>query len=426
MKTHIINILPHEPDYRFLQDKPRPAINWDTPDGNWVGIFRNEIPDKLGREVLRHTDEFEYEVWQTDYRADQMYSHRFEDGLVHRLFPAYDEDIWHGMKMVKDIRSPALIKYLLSYSKDRQVVINLNGNLIHLSLQVIRQCGHLPILQTFRGTILLPETLMFRPRINLLAAYSYYRQHQQVKELMPQVDYVTYMNKLHLDHLEHVYDGPRSRITSGCNFDFWKDDDKQACRKRLNLPQDKIIFFTSSLLKPIKQLDKLIKKFRELDADHDFMLLISGHGTKEYEKQLRELGGPLIKKDKLRFVGFIVDEELRDHYNASDLFISCALSEGGPTSSIKAIACRTDVFTTKTGNVYEMMEEQDAGIRVEIRKHSNWKQALDAYLRGERTVPPFDYQTARELFHWQNIAACFSDIYREIARKYYSEKRRTA
>ncbi|MFP4092011.1 MAG: hypothetical protein ACLFT3_17015, partial [Cyclobacteriaceae bacterium] len=254
MKPYVINILTHEPDYRFMEGKPRPKVNWDTPDGNWVGIYRNEIPDKLGREVLIHTDEFEYEVWQLDYRADKMYSHRFEDGLVHRLFPAHDVEKWHGLKTIKQMVSPELIAYLLEYSRDHEVVINLNGNLNDFDLEVIRECSHLPILQTFRGTILLPETLMFKPRKNLLASYSYYRKHQKLKQLMQHIDYVTYMNNLHLDDLEKVYQGPKCKITSGCNFDFWRDEDKKTIREKLGLPQEKKIFFTSSLLKPIKQI----------------------------------------------------------------------------------------------------------------------------------------------------------------------------
>lgn len=57
-KPRIINILPHKPDYDYLKDKPRPAVNWDTSNGQWVGIYRNEIPNRLGEEILKYTDEY--------------------------------------------------------------------------------------------------------------------------------------------------------------------------------------------------------------------------------------------------------------------------------------------------------------------------------------------------------------------------------
>jgi hypothetical protein len=34
----LIHIINHPPAYEEYEDKPRPAINRDTPNGNWVGI----------------------------------------------------------------------------------------------------------------------------------------------------------------------------------------------------------------------------------------------------------------------------------------------------------------------------------------------------------------------------------------------------
>ena len=63
MKTKIINILYHPPAYEAYINQPRPEINWDTPDGNWVGIWGYDWPDVIGNEVLKLTDELEYDVW---------------------------------------------------------------------------------------------------------------------------------------------------------------------------------------------------------------------------------------------------------------------------------------------------------------------------------------------------------------------------
>lgn len=411
MSLKVINILPHEPDYKFKKNDPKPAINWDTPDGQWVGIYRNEIPNKLGREVLKFTDEFEYEVWQPDYRADKIYSYRFEDGMVHRLFPAHDIEKQHGLKKITNISSPALIDYLQSYSRNNQVVLNLNGDFCHLNFEILEHCGELPILQTFRGTMNLPETMIFKKRKNVLASLSYFHQHLKAKELAKNIDCVTYQNSLNMDCLENIYQGPRAKLTSGCDFGFWKKLDREESRRELDLPQHKPVFFTSSLLIMRKQIDKLIRIFNELDADYDFLLLISGHGTEKYEKYLKDLAKPLMDKGKVKFTGYLTGNTLRKHYASADLFLNTSNSEGGPVSAMKAIACETPLFSTNIGNVAERMRKNKSGILVGINDYKQWKKEIEQVLQGKK-VKLFDRKEGEEKYDWQKLAARFSELYR--------------
>lgn len=413
MKIKIINILPHIPDYDFLSSEPRPPVNWDTPDGNWVGIYRNEIPNKLGREVLKFTDEFEYEVWQPDYRADKMYSHCFEDGLTHRLFPAKDVKELHGLKIKSELRSPEMVTFLDDYSQTNEVVINLNGDFCNLSYDILKNCGHLPILQTFRGTINLPQTLALKKRLNVLATINYLKKHYLTKQLIKKVDYVTYQNNLHKNTLEDIYRGPKAKLTSGCDFSFWKKLDKKESRKKLGLPGEVPIFLTSSLLIRRKQLDKLLGVFKELDPEYDFLLLISGHGTKEYERYLHEIAAPLLEKGKVKFVGFKTGDKLRQYYSSSDLFINPSMSEGGPVSAMKALACETPLLNTDVGNVAESMKKNGSGILVDIDDYHQWREKLEDFLNGAE-IKPFDRNEAEDLYDWQNVAAKFSAIYRKL------------
>ena len=418
MKTHVINILPHEPDYRFMADDPRPPVHWDTPDGQWVGIYGNEIPNKLGKEVLQYTDEFAYEVWQPDYRADTMYSHRFENGLVHRLFPAHREKEIHGLKLRLRLHAPQLIQYLLEYSQQHPVVVNLNGDLNPLNVAIMKRGKHLPILQTFRGTLHLPKTMIFRPRVNVLASVTYLAKHWEARQAMANVDYVTYQNDQYQKELLQLFQGPKAKVTSGCDFSFWRNEDQGKCRQALGLPLKKPIFLISSLLILRKQVDKVIEVLKELDASYDFMLVISGHGTDTYEQYLRALAQPLLDKDKVRFVGYITGEEARNYYNSADMFINSSFSEGGPVSAMKALACETLVFSTDSGNVAERMRENGSGLLVGQASYAQWKHALARFMDGE-PLKKFDRAEAEAHYDWQKIAAKFAEIYRQLAFQYH-------
>ena len=416
MKTRIINILPHKPDYDFMQDKPRPPVNWDTPDGQWVGIYRNEIPDKLGEEILKFTDEFEFEVWQPDYRADKMYSHRFEDGLVHRLFPAQDVQTLHGIKLRKEVSSPALLKFLKKEAEKDQIIVNLNGDFCRINFEVLEECGNLPVLQTFRGTLNLPGTLILKPRLNVPASLSYFIKHQRVKKLIGRIDHIMVQNELFNDDLKKIYHGPVDKVTSGCEFEVWKPMDRKQARKEADLPQDKTILFTSSLLIPIKQLDKLIQVLTDLSKDHDFLLLVSGHGTDEYEAFLRKEAAELLSGDMIRFVGYLTGSALRQHYCAADVFVHTSVSEGGPVAAIKAIACGTPILISDVGNVAEQMRENETGKLLAPFDYGQWKQELKKILSGEK-LKPFPREEGKELYDWQAVAGKFVKIFRTLEKK---------
>lgn len=416
MKTRIINILPHKPDYDYMQDKPRPAINWDTPDGQWVGIYRNEIPDKLGEEILKYSKEFEFEVWQPDYRADKMYSHRFEDGLVHRLFPAEDVQQLHGVKIKKEISSPALVRQLKAYAEEHSVIVNLNGDFTRINFDVLEECGHLPILQTFRGTLHLPGNLILKPRLNIPASLNYYFKHLKVKKLINNIDYVMVQNELYLDDLKKLFHGPIDKVTSGCEFDVWKPMEMQEARKALNLPADKTIFFTSSLLIPIKQLDKLIEVLTDLSKNHDFLLLVSGHGVEEYEEYLRKEAKSLLDRDMVRFVGYLTGETLRMHYCAASVFVHTSVSEGGPVAAMKAVACGTPILISNVGNVAEQMRENGSGKLLDPYKYDQWKKELANILNGEK-LKPFPREQGKALYDWQAVAKKFVEVFRRLEKK---------
>ena len=419
MRPKIINILPHEPDYEFVGE--RPEVHWDTSDGQWVGIYRNEIPDKLGREVLQYTDDFEYEVWQPDYRADQVYSHRFEDdGLVHRLFPATTTRERHGLKTIEHLHTPTMEAYLDRYVRENEVVINMNGDLTTTNLSLLSHMEHLPVLQSFRGTINLPHTQIFRPRRNFLASFSYLQQHFQVKKHINYVDHVSYQNNLYMKALESLYSGPKTKITSGCNFSYWRKLDKAECRAALGLPAERPILLVSSLLIMRKQIDKLIEVLIRLSSQHDFLLIVSGHGTDEYEAYLKTLAEPLLEQDRIRFVGFLKGDEMLRYFNSADLFVNPSKSEGGPVSAMKAIACEVPLFSTDSGNVAERMRDNGTGILVGTEAYDEWEKRLHAFLSGQ-PVTPFDRQEAKAHYDWQTIAGKFVEIYQTLHRRYYHQ-----
>lgn len=416
IKPKVISVIPHEPNYEAYVMSKRPEINWDTQDGTWVGIWGYDWADEIAKEILNVSDEFEMEVWRPDFRAKKVYEHRFtrpnRTSYVHKVFPASQTVQRLGMKKVGELVSPEIIAAIKSEFKERSIIVHLHGNVVQLNQDILAVCEEIPVLNTFHGIIHMPKEYIFKWRKNITASYSYYKRSQQLKPLFTNVDYVTYMNNQNLNYLNELYSGEKIKLTMGCDFDYWKRGAK--------IIEAPIVFSHASRLIPIKQIDKLIEVFSQLDKERlsNFKLLICGNGETSYEKHLKALAQPLIDAGKIEFTGYLTGDEMLDIYHKSDVFMATSVSEGCSVAVVKAMACEVPVFSTKVGNTAEVMEDENCGLLVDTYDYDAWKAALKTILKGEE-IEALPHDKARDYYSWETIARKFLMIYQQLNAKYY-------
>ena len=126
MKLRIINIHPACPPYHFAEQDERPDVFWDKPDGTCVGFWTREWPDLMGEAVLKCSTAYEWEVWQPDLRADQVYSRTLETGVTHRLFPATERMYRPGIRATKGFYSEAMLSRIMEL-KQWLAILQLHG-----------------------------------------------------------------------------------------------------------------------------------------------------------------------------------------------------------------------------------------------------------------------------------------------------------
>jgi len=418
-RAKVINIMSFPPPYELYHKEPTPEIHWRLTEGRWVGIWSHEIPDLLGNEILRVNNDFEYEVWQSDARADVVYSHAFGNGLTHRLLPAIQRRELVGIKLIRKIFPRTAIAKLSELSLKERIILQLDGPALY-DRAIIDALSHLPIVVRFGGTIHLPATRMFRRRKNIVSIINDVSDQIWLRKKVNSVDCIFYQNDVNVEHLRKIYRGELVKATAGIDFSSWYQMNGKYARKRLGLPLNKKIFFSACTLKPLKQVDKLIRTFVQISDQYDFLLVIAGHGTSGYESYIRRISEPLVRKNKLRFVGYIRGQELLWYYNASDFFLSSSLEEGGPGSVIKALACGIPVISTRVGNTAELMEQHKCGCLLDIHDYAGWKSSIEEVLAGKRVVRALARAVAREHYGWPAIANKYLDVYKRLVNKYYA------
>jgi glycosyltransferase involved in cell wall biosynthesis len=392
----------------------RPNINWDTSSGTWVGIWGYDWPNLLGNAVLSQSSEFEYEVWQPDLRADKIYSHIFENGLIHRLFPARHKKKIYGFKVINELCCRSILDELKNKTANKDMIVHLNGELSSFNGNILEDIEHVPIVFSFLGEINLPSTRFFTKTKNVLSKINYFFNHLWVKKHINKIRCITYQNDKNLDSLKKIYKGRLEKITMGCDFNFFKKLDKNICRQELNLPLDRFIMVTTANFTTNKQIDKFIKILIGIMEKYDFLYVHIGQGTKKYEECLKKLAEPLLRKDKIRFMGYLQKGPLLKYLNSADLYVLPSLSEGSPVSIMEAFACELPVFSTRTGNTAELMEKENSGALVEIKDYKQWAWELKKIIKTKHLPKALNREFAKEYCDWKNIAKRFIAIYQEL------------
>jgi glycosyltransferase involved in cell wall biosynthesis len=408
-KLRVIHIMSSPPPYSAYSNSARPQINFDTPTGNWVGICGYDWTDLLSEEVFKVNESIDFEVWQPDPRAERVYSHKFKQGFTHRLFPARHKSVVWGLKRRKVLVCDGLINEI---NNEKTSIIHTHGDL-YGHKRLLKYSQGIRIIHTFHGVINLPFKDMFKLRRNFMASFNYLIEHFFLKRHINNINLFTYMNERNLGDLTDIYKGKVENLTMGVDFDFWKPaKNKILAKAKYNLSSETIVFTSVSRLIPIKQIDKAIMVLNQIEQKQDlnFIFFIGGSGDDAYEEYLRLLAKDLMEKGKVKFVGYLDDQEVRNLYHATDLFMLNSTNEGCPVSVIKALACHIPVFTTNVGHTAALLKQEKAGVVVSVDNYDSWEEELTGIMR-KRKVVKLDRDIAYNHYNWGSIARRVNDIY---------------
>lgn len=422
-KPKIINIMPHGPCYHYSPDE-KPDYWWEKPDRSWLGFWTREWPDLLGEAVLSVSDQYGWEVWQPDFRADKIYSKQLDSGLIHRLFPAKEKIYRPGIRPQRGIYSESIIAHLRKL-RNTPIILQLHDHFrVPFNNEILKVLGSekkFPVFLVGYGPSKAPSSEMLG--LHRLETYlCLVVEHLRVKPPLKYIDIISEHTKSALREVKKVYDGRVERLSMGCNSNFWTPvaslEEKNALRYKINIPGDKKIFFASGNYVPRKQLDKLLEAFRSIIDRNDFFLIIAGHGDKNNTDLITSLAAPLVKQRKCILHPYVTGEELRDIYWASDAYISTANDEGGPVSVVKAMACGLSVITTPVGGTSELMEENNVGAFLPVKEYDEWATIIEKLL--DNGLPaPMDIQLVRKTYQWENVASRFVSIYDDLCKMYF-------
>lgn len=113
-------------------------------------------------------------------------------------------------------------------------------------------------------------------------------------------------------------------------------------------------------IEPRKNLDIALKVFSELIKDkkyRDFEFLIVGRAGWKNE-QIFQLIEDLKLKEKVKFTGYVNDEDLLYFYNSAEVFVYLSKYEGFGLPPLEAAACGTKIIAGNNSSIKEIIDKR--------------------------------------------------------------------
>lgn len=405
MKKIIYLISASSKDSEF-EKQPRPEFSWEQKNGKMVGIWGLEWGDLIMKAVADYYEEYECEVWQPDTRAQKTYSAQLRKNLVHHNFPAVVRRKFSKFKFREKLCSEKYTDEIRH--NDNQDTIFLVPVSIHRlwfrrAIMQVRKADLLYI------TLLNSELMLTGPvetRNPLKAIYRRYQNFikdkwmKRVRNLLVQNDNPKAIVKIKAAYpLMNVH-----LFQMGLDLNFWKPLQlKQESRILLGIPADIFVIVLSQRLVPLYQIDRFIEVVSRLKTKREFICYITGHGSKEYEDYLHGLVEKHDLEDKIRFVGFVTDEELRSYFIAADIFATVPLKFAGSGGAQKCMALGTPILHVRSGCTYELLKENNAGVFVDPMNYDEWVEKLEEIINGKE-VKAISRDVAENILSWGKTA----------------------
>ena len=213
-------------------------------------------------------------------------------------------------------------------------------------------------------------------------------------------DLIKYFPHINKYQIHVIYPG------IGEQFQSIKDIKKIAeVLKRYTLHAIRYILYVGAI-EPRKNLDKAIEVFNELIKDKkykDFHFLIIGSAGWKNER-IYKLTSQLGLEDKVKFVGFVKDEDLPYFYSGAKLTVYLSSYEGFGIPPLESLACGTPVLAGDNSSLKETLPQK---FLVDVENKGKILEKMNDLLKTKHEINSDEF---KKRFQWKESAKRYLEI----------------
>lgn len=162
------------------------------------------------------------------------------------------------------------------------------------------------------------------------------------------------------DRLRAAYGREATVITHGADFAPAVESEIAEVRRQYGL-DGQFVLLTVNFLHPRKRIDLFLRAFAEAKLENAVALVV---GSGPEGDALEALARELNVSDRVRFTGFVPDEQLPAFYGASDLYVHTCKNESFGLSVLEASAAGLAVVAVNEGGPREIVAGGETGLLV--------------------------------------------------------------
>jgi len=236
------------------------------------------------------------------------------------------------------------------------------------------------------------------------------------------------LSRFTAEKLEEVYGVPVSRsriIPGGADLEKfrppWGGAERMAIRRRLTLPEHKVILFTVRNLVPRMGLDQLLYAMKKVAGVHPEVLLVIG-GSGPLRNSLVALVKDLGLSNHVLFAGFIPEELLPDYYRMADLFVLPTVElEGFGLITPEALASGLPVVGTPVGGTSEILGRFDESFLFRDASAKSMAEKISEKIAAFRENPALREEIAarcrvfaEQYYSWERNVEELEGVFRDV------------
>lgn len=266
----------------------------------------------------------------------------------------------------------------------------LQPDIVHASLTLSPLDFRLPDICT---DLQLPLVVTFHPafdrKLRTLSSGAQHLTYQMYAPMLARCDRVIIFSRLQRDILVRlgVPSGKLAVVPNGVNTDKYSPG-PSAIKSTLQARQ---LFVYQGRISPEKNVEALLRAWRQADMGPNCQLAIVGNGPLETSLRLF-----YSNDESIHWLGFVRDEGRRiDILRGADVFLLPSLVEGLSLSLLEAMACGTACAATDAGADGEVLED-GAGIVVDTQRVRQQLQTILPIFRDQPEMTRLLGQKARQ------------------------------
>lgn len=140
-------------------------------------------------------------------------------------------------------------------------------------------------------------------------------------------------------------------------------------------------------------------------------------GTGPFEAELKEMVRELGLTDRVRFAGFVPNEELPDWYRNSDIFVLPSETESFGLVFAEAMSCGLPIAASNAGGIPETVRDGVDGLLCPPGEPASLRENLLRLMSNvdtRREISHWQRERILERYTWDRIAARYADVYRSV------------